>query len=87
MMHLVAAKDGSLIGLTALPWTRAFVESIQAKLGSKAVGRKIPENSTNPGSVLRATPDAYNVHFEGEIEVLRQNNSQLLNVSSENAAD
>lgn len=65
--------------------TRAFVERIQAKLGFKAVGRKIIENGKSSGSVLRETTDSYNAHFKDEIGVLRQNNSLRWNVSSNNS--
>ncbi|WP_051434678.1 hypothetical protein [Desulfonatronum lacustre] len=67
--------------------TRAFVERFQAKLGFKAVGRKIVENGKSSGSVLRETTDSYNAHFNDEIGVLRQNNSLRWNVSSENSND
>ncbi len=40
----------------------AFVESIQAKLGFKAVGRRIIENGTNAESVLREEPESYMCH-------------------------
>ncbi len=65
--------------------TRKFVESIQAKLGFKAVGRRIIEKSTNAESAFREEPDTNDVHFEGEIGVLSHNNSLFWNVNFENS--
>ena len=67
--------------------TRAFVESIQMKLGFKAVGRRIIENDTHTRSVLCEEPDPYNAHLGSEMGTLRRNEGLYWNISNVNSTD